>query len=168
LILRETLLLMAPILPFTTEEAWENMPSFKAKEESVHLAFFPQLTEEWLTPEEKKYFEILLKIRDKVLKALEEARAGKLIGNSLEAKIILEIPPSLQPILDKYFKDLPMLFIVSAVEIRPGVDPEGKVTVELAPGQKCQRCWNYSLYVGKSIEYPELCSRCEAVLKGEG
>jgi len=168
LILRETLLLMAPILPFTTEEAWENMPGFKNKEESIHLALFPQLAEEWLTPEEKQDFETLLKVRDKVLKALEEARAGKLIGNSLEAKVILEIPASLQPTLDKYFKDLPMLFIVSAVEIKPSVEPEGKVTVELAPGQKCQRCWNYSLDVGKSAEYPELCSRCEAVLKGEG
>lgn len=167
LILRDTLLLAAPILPFTTEEAWEFVPSYKDKEESVHLCLFPQFTEHWLESQESYELETLLGIRDRVLKGLEEARAAKLIGNSLEAKVILFIPDKLEPLLKKYLKDLPALFIVSAVELEKGAKEEVEVKVELAPGQKCLRCWNYSPYVGQSPDYPELCPRCEAVVRGE-
>lgn len=166
LILRDTLLLAAPILPFTTEEAWEFLPPFKGKEESVHLSLFPHFIEQWLEPQESLEFETLLDLRDKVLKALEEARASKLIGNSLEAKVILFFPDNLEPLLRKYLVDLPALFIVSSVELEKGRE-EVEVKVERASGQKCLRCWNYSPYVGKSPDYPELCPRCEAVVRGE-
>ncbi len=164
-LLRDSLLLAAPLLPFTTEEAWETMPAFSQKEESVHLGLFPTFDEPWLTPQEEKEFDVLLSVRDKVLKALEEARAEKIIGNSLEAKVFLEAPASLYPVLCRHASDLPTLFIVSAVEIQPSEGPEVRAKVGLAPGQKCQRCWNYSPSVGQSSAYPDLCSRCEAVLK---
>jgi len=167
LILRDTLLLAAPILPFTTEEAWEFVPHFEGKEESVHLALFPRFTEQWLEPQESRDLEMLLAIRDKVLKALEEARAAKLIGNSLEARVILFTPDNFESLLRKYHQDLPALFIVSAVDLERSDKGEVEVRVEVAPGQKCLRCWNYSPYVGRDEEFPELCPRCEAVVRGE-
>lgn len=167
LILRDTLKLAAPILPFTTEEAWEFLPPFEGKEESVHLAYFPQFLEQWLDPQESEEFEQLLQIREKVLKALEEARSAKLIGNSLEAKIILLTPLKFTPLIQKYLVDLPTLFIVSAVDMEIKDQEEIEVKVELAPGKKCLRCWNYSPTVGQSPTYPEVCQRCEAVLLGQ-
>lgn len=164
-LLRDSLLLLAPILPFTTEEAWETMPAFREKGESVHLGLFPAFDESWLTEEEEKEFAILLSVRDKVLKALEEARTEKIIGNSLEAKVFLKVPAAFYSVLARHRADLPTLFIVSGVEIESSPEAEVEVKVGLAPGYKCQRCWNYSLSVGQTEEFPDLCSRCEAVLK---
>ena len=164
-VLKNTLILMAPVLPFTTEEAWEEMPNFQGKEESVHLEEFPSFKEKWLESELFVELENLIRLRDKVLKELENARENKLIGNSLEAKILLKVPNSQREFLTKYEKDLPSLFIVSAValEMRRGEDLE--ITVTKAPGEKCQRCWNFSSYVGKSADYPHFCMRCEEVVK---
>ncbi len=164
-ILRDTLLLLAPILPFTTEEAWENMPSFPGKEESVHLADFPCFVDQWLSAEEEKDYQVLLEVRDKVLKALEEARASKLIGNSLEAQVTLKASDDLLTTLRRYENDLPAIFIVSSVNLEEGAGLEAAVKIDLAPGKKCQRCWNYSPYVGSSEAFPELCARCESVVR---
>ncbi|MGB9005403.1 MAG: isoleucine--tRNA ligase [Candidatus Aminicenantales bacterium] len=165
-ILRDTLLLMAPILPFTAEEAWEMMPAFKEKTQSVHLGLFPAYDRKWIAPGELDDMERLLRLREKVLKELEKAREEKRIGNSLEARVVLKVPSSEEPLLARYRSELPSLFIVSDVgwEKHSGSDTE--VAVEQAPGQKCQRCWNYSLEVGKSPEYPGLCRRCREVVGG--
>jgi isoleucyl-tRNA synthetase len=163
-LLKFTLVLMAPILPFTTEEVWEFMPAFKGKEESVHLEDFPLFKEKWLDDALFEEGESLLLIREKVLKELEIAREGERIGNSLEARIILKVPASQQVLLKKYKKDLPSLFIVSAVELQSQSGEELEAEVSKAPGAKCQRCWNFSPYVGKSSEYPHFCKRCEEVV----
>lgn len=164
-ILKNTLILTAPLLPFTTEEAWEAMPQFENKKESVHLELFPSFTEKWLDPALFEEGESLILVREKVLKELEEAREEKLIGNSLEAQVALKGPVSQTKFLKKYEKDLPSFFIVSAVSLEPHSGEELEAKVSLAPGKKCQRCWNYSTYVGKSQEYPQFCERCEEVVK---
>jgi isoleucyl-tRNA synthetase len=105
----------------------------------------------------------LIVLREAVLKELEKAREEKLIGNSLEAQVHLFIPPPEQALVCKYEGDLAALFIVSAVVIEPA--EELAVRVSRAPGAKCQRCWNYSLQVGQSRDYPELCRRCEDVVR---
>ncbi len=164
-ILRSTLVLMAPILPFTTEEAWEIMPAFKGKEESIHLEEFPPFKEKWLDDDLFQERERLGLVREKVLKKLESAREKELIGNSLEASVTLKVPPSKEEFLKKYEKELPSLFIVSALELQSQSGEELEVEVSKAPGEKCQRCWNFSPYVGKSSEYPHFCKRCEEVVK---
>jgi isoleucyl-tRNA synthetase len=163
--LRNTLILMAPILPFTAEEAWEHMPSYKGKEESVHLESFPSFEEKWLAPKLRAEMEQLLGLREAVLKELEQAREEKLIGNSLEAQVLLNVPSSDRELVQKYKDDLASLLIVSSVVLEPGPAAELEVHVAKAPGQKCQRCWNYSLYVGRSREYPHFCERCEEVVR---
>lgn len=164
-LLKTTLVLMAPILPFTTEEAWEIMPAFEGKEESVHLEQFPSFQEKWLDDSLFQEWENLVLVRDKVLKELEGAREEGLIGNSLEASIVLKVPSSQEEFLRKYEKQLPSLFIVSAVELQSQPGEEFVVKVSRAPWEKCQRCWNFLPYVGKSSEYPHFCKRCEEVVK---
>ncbi len=164
-ILKDTLVLMAPILPFTTEEAWENVPSFSGKEESVHLETFPAFEEKWLEPGKNQEIERLLDLRKAVLKKLEKARETKLIGNSLEAEVSLTVPPSDRSFIGGYEPELASLFIVSSVVLEPGSSEEMNIRVKRAPGEKCQRCWNYSPYVGTSRGYPKFCQRCEDVVK---
>ena len=165
-LLKSTLVLMAPILPFTTEEVWETMPAFKEKEESVHLSQFPAFEETWSSEELYEEWEKLGFVRERVLKELESAREQNLIGNSLEAVVTLEVPSSEAKLLKKYEKELPSLFIVSAVELRPGEGEEIEAKISKASWEKCQRCWNYSSYVGTSPEFPQFCQRCEDVVKG--
>ncbi len=168
--------LLAPILSFTCEEAWEHLPKVEGREESVHLALFPapadilgpnvatqdeQQTKDWTT---------LRSVRDEVLKALEEARNSKMIGTGLEAQVVLTASEPLYSLLKRYEAQLRYLFIVSAVETRLAAAPDGntgavKVEVKKADGQKCDRCWNYSTHVGEDKSYPTVCERCSAVLK---
>jgi isoleucyl-tRNA synthetase len=163
-LLKTSLLWMAPILPFTTEEAWGTMPDFQNKQESVHLGDFPRLEQEWLTSELFKEWEDLGTIREKVLKDLESAREDKMIGNSLEAKITLKFPKEKESLLQKYEEELPTLFIVSEVQLDPNPSDELMVEVSGAQGDKCTRCWNFSSYVGQSSEFPDFCRRCEDVV----
>ncbi len=164
-LLKSTLVLMAPILPFTTEEAWEVIPAFEGREDSVHLEQFPAFDETWLSQELFEEWENLVLVRDKVLKELECAREENLIGNSLEAVITLKVPSSQEDFLKKYEKELSSVFIVSAVELKPEAGEELGVEVTKASWEKCQRCWNFSSYVGKSSGFPHFCQRCEEVVK---
>jgi isoleucyl-tRNA synthetase len=103
-----------------------------------------------------------------VLPKLEEARVAKLIGSSLEARVILAAGESaeLRDLLERYKDELRYLFIVSEVEIEETTagDPLS-VRVERARGEKCERCWNYSVRVGESERYPTACERCVGALQ---
>jgi isoleucyl-tRNA synthetase len=163
-LLKASLILLAPILPFTTEEAWESMPSFLSKKESVHLELFPSFEDEWLESDLFHEWESLVLIREKVLKELEVARENKLLGNSLEARVCLQVPPKQEKLLEKHKSELNMLFIVSDVVLEPSPGTELVVEISKAPGKKCLRCWNYSVYVGQSQKYPQFCPRCDKVV----
>jgi isoleucyl-tRNA synthetase len=165
-ILRDTLTLMAPILPFTTEEAWDAMPASSGRGDSVHLAAFPHFQETWMAEEEAADWDGLLSIRETVLKALEKAREEKLIGNALEAQVTISTPPSKRDLMARYGTELPALFIVSGVVVEPAAGEEWGVKVAKAPGGKCIRCWNYSTYVGTSPAHPDFCRRCDDVVGG--
>ncbi len=155
--------LLAPILAFTADEAFENLSHQTL--ESVHLAEFPkvsgagdsQLLADW---------ERIFSIRDEVLKALEEARAAKIIGSSLEAKVILTADKETTRFLIGYFEELRYIFIVSQVEVREG--DSLKAEIQKADGAKCERCWNYSVRVGETEEYPTVCERCTEALSQIG
>ncbi len=168
-ILKDTLRLMAPILPFTAEEAWEVMPAFRGKEQSVHLEAFPAIGGDVILGEaEKSEWRALIALRERVLKELESARERKTIGNSLEAQVTLRVPPADRPLLDKHRAGLASLFIVSAVVLADGEGEGVGIAVAKAPGGKCVRCWNYSTHVGTSVDHPNLCARCEAVVRDLG
>ncbi len=165
-ILRDTVELLAPVLPFTAEEAWESLPAFAGKEESVHLRLFPSPEGAWLEPEARVDIDRLLVLRETVLKALETAREEKRIGNALEAEVRLRVPAGDRALVEKHREELCALFIVSSVVVEPEPAAAVEVTVTRAPGKKCERCWNYSTYVGTSAVHPGVCRRCEDVLEG--
>ena len=166
LVLKDTLALMAPILPFTADEAWDVMPAFEGKEESVHLGQFPGAGQDWLDPAAVKEMDMLILVREKVLKELEKARESNLIGNSLEAAVDLNVPPGKTELLKKHEAALAELFIVSKVTLEEGTGEDIGIKVEKAGGAKCERCWNWSDSVGKNAHYPAFCARCSDVVKG--
>src|SRR5690349_173537 len=155
--------MLGPILVFTADEIWENLPA--RKEESIHLALLPKASEEnhdALLAE----WERLYAIRDEVLRALEEARVAKRIGSSLEAKVILNASGGTLELLQKHQKNLRYLFIVSQVELGNSDAGAGvSITIAGADGTKCERCWNYSTHVGEFERYPTVCERCMAALE---
>ena len=156
--------LLAPILAFTSDEAWENLPGQDIA--SVHIAEFPK-TEAQDASALMANWERLFAIRDEVLKALEEARNAKQIGSSLEAKVVLTADKDTTHFLAGYFDELRYIFIVSQVEVHEGEKPG--VEIRKADGTKCERCWNYSVRVGEFSKYPTVCERCaEALTKIEG
>ncbi|HEI6580518.1 TPA: isoleucine--tRNA ligase [Staphylococcus aureus] len=160
--------LLAPILVHTAEEVWSHTPH--VKEESVHLADMPKVVEvdqalldKWRT---------FMNLRDDVNRALETARNEKVIGKSLEAKVTIASN-------DKFnasefltsFDALHQLFIVSQVKVVDKLDDQatayehGDIVIEHADGEKCERCWNYSEYLGAVDELTHLCPRCQQVVK---
>jgi isoleucyl-tRNA synthetase len=156
--------LIAPILAFTADEIWENLPARDLP--SVHLAEFPAASQT-KDVELAARWEKLFAVRDEVLKSLETARNEKLIGSSLEAKTILTADDDLFEFLNRYAAELRYIFIVSQVELNRSSDTEKdglRVQVVTADGKKCERCWNYSVKVGVSERYPTICERCVAVL----
>ncbi len=152
--------LLAPILAFTMDEAFESLPHQSIA--SVHLAEFPKLAgvkDETLL----ENWERIFTMRDEVLKKLEEARTVKIIGSGLEAKVILTVDHETMRFLLNYYEDLRYIFIVSQVEVHE--DEQFGVEIQKADGAKCERCWNYSVRVGEFTEYPTVCERCAAALK---
>jgi isoleucyl-tRNA synthetase len=147
--------LAAPILAFTADEAWENLPG--KREASVHIAEFP-VAASTDADELMAAWDRLFAIRDDVLRALEDARNAKQIGSSLEAKVVLTADSDTTRFLMGYFSELRYLFIVSQVEVHEG--DALSVKIERADGQKCERCWNYSVRVGEFSKYPTVCERC--------
>jgi isoleucyl-tRNA synthetase len=109
--------------------------------------------------------EKLLGVREKVLKELEKARESKLIGNSLEARVVLKAPAAEAAFLGSREGGLASLFIVSAVAVERSAGESLEVEVGKAPGGKCERCWNYSTTVGTSAARPGFCARCEKAVE---
>jgi isoleucyl-tRNA synthetase len=167
--------LLAPVMSFTAEEIWGFLPAVAGRSESVHVTLFPQPKE--LTgaiPGDlnvvalQSDWDTLLTIRTEALKVLETARAEKTIGGSLEAQLHVAAPAQLFPVLERHRDQLRYLFIVSDVVLEKSSGSNGDtgltITVNRAPGQKCERCWNYSTHVGEDQAYPTVCERCSAVL----
>lgn len=166
--------LASPIIPHTADEMWSYLES--ASEESVQLTDFPEAAErpEFKDLEEK--WSRFMDVRDDVLKALEEARAAKTIGKSLEAKVTVYANEELANLLPAIDSNLAQLFIVSEYEFGGAREqaPENALTldevsvvVEKAQGEKCGRCWTISKRVGESEAHPELCPRCAEVVEIE-
>jgi len=149
--------LLAPILPFTSEEAWKCL--YGEEKESIHIETFPQ---KFLDEDTKliEKWEKLWGVRDIVNKSLEESRQKGEIGKSLEAKVIIQEDGDIYQLLQDYIKILPEIFIVSQVELLKG---ERLIKVLPLKDEKCQRCWNIPT---KTLEMDgeKLCPRCFEVV----
>jgi isoleucyl-tRNA synthetase len=163
--------LMAPILSFTADELWRFLPG--RREESVHIAVFPKaadldalvdrdLLDRWAR---------LIDLREQVLAEIEPLRKDKRIGSSLQAKAVVSATEAELAFLERYARQLPMLFIVSEVELRPAptdveahTEARPRVAIERASGVKCERCWRYVPAVSSDPAWAGLCDRCQEAL----
>src|ERR1700730_2516153 len=151
--------LLAPILAFTAEEAWRYLGTGN----SVHLQIFPEPATSKRNALAEKEVNELLELRAIVSRELEEARQHKVIGNSLEAKVVLELATD-RLLHDWQGRESEMeeVFILSDLTLIAGAETKAAVTrTEYA---KCARCWRHRPTVGASASHPDLCDRCEAVV----
>ena len=157
--------LLAPVLAFTSEEIWQHLPhTEKDNTESVMLNDWPEVNPQYADEALEEKWDRILDVRETVLKALENARNEKLIGQSLQAKVVLKAGKPLYDFLDSVKELLPTVFITSQVELDLSDKNELEAIVKPADGQKCERCWIYSETVGHNHEHPTLCERCSQVV----
>lgn len=152
--------LLAPILAYTADEAWE----YARRENSVHLQVFPKadpsLRDEALEQQVQEWLRLRALIAQQ---AVEPARQQKVIGNALEAAVTLEVsdPATLQGLEGKE-PELEEFFILSELHVKAGA--ENAAALVRTERARCGRCWRHRLTVGQQPEHPELCDRCAAVL----
>jgi isoleucyl-tRNA synthetase len=163
--------LIAPILSFTADELWRYIPG--PREESVHMALFP--APETLTAlvdrDLLQRWSRLTALRERVLAQIEPLRKDKQIGSSLQAKVVVHATEAERAFLEPYAAQLPMLFIVSEVELGAAppdaearAESEPRVRIERAAGVKCERCWRYVPSVSSDPDWAGLCDRCQHAL----
>ncbi|MEP0754100.1 isoleucine--tRNA ligase [Trichocoleus sp. Lan] len=187
---------IAPVLSHTAEDIWQYLP-YPTPYKSVFESGWVKLEEHWKAPKLAGFWQQLRQIRTEVNKVMEQARAEKMIGSSLEAKVLLYVPNAefrslLQALnltsafhshspssgLGNRVDELRYLFISSQVELLDSSEAlQGlkyssqtealSIGVVKADGEKCDRCWNYSIHVGESAEHPLLCERCIPALEGK-
>src|SRR3989440_4212146 len=161
--------LLAPILTFTAEEAWRHSStagigdadqpeSSTPVTTSVHLEEFPQ-SQGRHTGDTAQVAE-LLRLRSIIAQAIESARQEKLIGNTLEARVVLHSDSDVTTKVSQ--EELEEFFIVSDLTIQQA--KEARASVTKTAFQKCARCWRHRPTVGKSKAHPDLCDRCESVV----
>ncbi|MDE9435820.1 isoleucine--tRNA ligase [Xenorhabdus bovienii] len=169
---------MAPILSFTADEVWNELPGNRAQ-----YVF----TEEWYdglfgledgADMNDTFWAELLEVRGEVNKVLEQARADKHIRSSLEAAVTLYADEALVEKLNKLSDELRFVLLTSQIEVAAyaaaGNDAQQtelkglKVAFHKADGEKCPRCWHYAKNVGLVAEHAELCGRCVTNVAGNG
>lgn len=165
--------MLAPILCFTADEIWKFMPH-KTEDDVRHVMLnqMPGVDASFDDEALEAKWAQLIAIRSDVAKVLETARAQKLIGQSLGAKVIIEANEANRALLEEYQEKLAEIFIVSQVELVEHASDDAvvsenglKIAVVTAEGEKCERCWVFSETVGKDAEHPTLCKRCAERVK---
>jgi isoleucyl-tRNA synthetase len=161
--------LLAPVLVFTTEEAWRHSAasgigaagqpgSQTPATTSIHLQDFPQTQSRGRKAIDQ--VEELLRLRGIIGQAIEHARQEKLIGNMLEARVVLNSDSDVTEKIPR--EELEEFFILSDLTIHRANQPSASVTK--TPYKKCARCWRHRPTVGTSKVHPDLCDRCESVV----
>ncbi len=160
--------LLAPLLAYTSEEIWQSIPHGKGDDvRSVMLNDVPAPDPALSFPELEAHWNRLFDLRDEVMRALETARADKLIGKSLEARIRITVSdPDAYAVLDSFRSVLNAVFIVSETELVQGNEGGATISVEVsvAEGEKCDRCWRVTRDAVRT-EDACLCARCRAIVQ---
>jgi len=166
--------ILAPILSFTADEIYENLPG--ERKPSVHLTEFPETRSVFFDENAAAAWQRIFVVREAASKVLERARAAQQIGQSLEADIVISGVTDGAGIVNGLNVDLSKIFIVSHVDFHPMLEPEGelveldgaapiRVSMKPARGNKCGRCWHYR----EDVETDgDLCDRCDSIVSGLG
>ncbi|GAB5413068.1 MAG: isoleucine--tRNA ligase [Congregibacter sp.] len=169
---------MAPILSFTADEIWENLPG--EREDSVLLASWghPLLRLGSRDELDGAFWDKLIAVRDAVNKQLEVLRAEGVLRGSLDARVTLFCDESLYAVLAKLEDELRFVLITSEAAIRPASEaPVNAANTDIAglsliaessPEEKCERCWHRRADVGSDAAHPTLCQRCVINVAGSG
>jgi len=164
--------LVSPILAYTADEIWQFMPHTNDVDaRRVVYNAIPEASAE-ADAEFMARWEKIHAIREDAKKALEIARASKIIGSSLDAKLILYADGEEYEFANTVKDLLKTVFMVSEFELIKGNNGEFKGDIEgvsftatHAEGEKCARCWSYTNDVGSDSEHSSVCARCAAVVK---
>jgi isoleucyl-tRNA synthetase len=156
--------LVAPILSVSAEQLWHYLPG--TRDESVHLALFPSAHDlsSLVDKDLLARWNRLSDLRERVLAQIEPLRKDKQIGSSLQARVVLTTSKDDATFLEKYQRDLPMLFIVSDVQLRDGSGNTTEIAIERADGVKCERCWRMVKSVSTDPAWAGICDRCQDAL----
>lgn len=159
-ILTKLLVLLNPIIPHTTQEAWQTLK--KSQESQLYLdKFFPRTLDFSEFSQLIADFNVFTEVRTSVLKTLEEMRASGAIGKSLQAVVNLTLTDSQLTAFKNLEFDLPTILQVSEVNLKFG--PEFLVEAKVSLNKACERCWN----VRPNLDKKGLCVRCQTILKKE-
>ncbi len=175
---------MAPIMSFTADDIWNELPSIQANKTPRSQYVFTEVWYEGLTPLSDDetlnngFWDTLLQVRAAVNKVLEQARADKTIGGSLEAEVTLYAAPALAEKLNALGDELRFVLLTSVAQvIASEIVPEMAMPTELeglsvllkkSESEKCERCWHYVSDVGTLEGHKEICGRCVSNVDGEG
>jgi isoleucyl-tRNA synthetase len=169
---------IAPILAFTAEEIWQFLPGERSK--SVMLSTWyehlPRLPEKAAL--DRAYWERIMLIKTAVNKELENLRAAKVIGASLQAEVTLYAEQALLDDLHKLGDEVRFALMTSAATTAPLSDAAGDAVQSEVPGlklkiiksvhAKCERCWHHRADIGSHAGHPTLCGRCISNIEGQG
>lgn len=163
--------ILTPILPHTMEEIWGFL---KEPEDYVQLANMPKVEEFANHDELLENWGKFMKLRDDVLKALEDARNKKLIGKSFEAAVTIYPDKETKTMLDDLGADFRQILIVSKLTIADGEAPaeaeklnNASIVVERADGEVCPRCRMIRTDIGVDPKLPMLCGRCAKIVEAD-
>lgn len=156
--------LMAPVLSFTAQEAWDCFDHQTAAKETIFTEVWHQLPTVADANELNQRWERLREIRSEVMRALEIARTAGQIGSSLQSEITILARAETVSFLKSFGDELRFVLLVSYVDVIEDamVDSEAEVRVEVAASlhTKCDRCWHYREDVGQHQEHSTICRRC--------
>lgn len=162
---------LTPILPHTMEEIWGFL---KETEDYVQLANMPKIENYANHDELLENWCKFMKLRDDVLKALEDARNKKLIGKSFEAAVTIYPDKETKAMLDDLDADFRQILIVSKLTIADGEAPENaeklnnaSIVVEHAEGEVCPRCRMIRTDIGEDPKLPKICGRCAKIVEAD-
>jgi isoleucyl-tRNA synthetase len=149
--------MLAPILSFTADEAWELIPAVKTR--SVHeTRWQPEAFQ--LTAAEGALWRRLFDLRSRALLDLEQARQAKTVGKALEAQLAIVGPADELQLVLGHEAELRELLNVSALSLQVVESASFRVHLTRADGAKCDRCWHWETDVGADPQHPTLCARC--------
>ena len=174
-LLSDMVRLMAPILSFTAEEVWDHLPGAAQEAPSVHLALFPQPDQALSDPELAAKWQRLLAARDWINKGLDKARKDKLVGNSLDARLVISRTGEEGAFWEAHADDLALITMASELVFEDQVsdpiltEPEGDLplyAISATQFAKCPRCWKRRAEVGQDGR--EICFSCAQALEARG
>ncbi|CCG88337.1 isoleucine--tRNA ligase [Erwinia piriflorinigrans] len=170
---------MAPIMSFTADEIWGYLPGKRAQYVFTEEWFDGLFSLEDNQPMNDAYWAELLKVRGEVNKVIEQARADKRVGGSLEASVTLYADAQLAEKLTSLGEELRFVLLTSGAEVADYAQaPDDaqqsetvkglKIALRKAEGEKCPRCWHYTSDIGQNAEHAEMCGRCVTNVAGSG